>query len=128
MELKIEQLQLDNAALLQGTKRPLPLSDERSGYIYIIRTKHASDMHVPIYKIGFTKNIFQRVRQYPKGAKLMFAQMYSDAREKEYRLHQFLHSLQCKQQHNIVSRSDYGSEYYESDLQNLINTVHEVLK
>jgi T5orf172 domain len=46
--------------------------DKKYGYLYIIHIREHIRFNENIYKIGCTKDITQRLRQYPKGSKLLF--------------------------------------------------------
>lgn len=120
LEEKVKQLELQNQILEAASKSPLPLSNEDCGYIYVVRTKHASDLRVSVHKVGATSQLKQRVPQYPFGAELMFCHKYEKAKKNEARLHQFLRSDDC---HDVKARPDFGTEFYEADIYVLIKTI-----
>lgn len=124
LEEKVKQLELQNQILEASSKNPLPLSNEDCGYIYVVRTKHASDLRVSVHKVGVTSQLKQRVPQYPFGAELIFCHKYEKAKKKELRLHQFLHSDDCN---DVKARPDFGTEFYEADIYVLIKTIERFM-
>lgn len=120
LQEKVKQLQLKNQILEASSKDPLPLSNEECGYIYVVRTKHASDLRVSVHKVGVTSQLKQRVPQYPFGAELVFSHKYENAKKKEARLHQYLRSDECNE---VKARPDFGTEFYEADVYILIKTI-----
>lgn len=125
LQEQIKELQIQNQILTSSSKDPLPLSNERCGYIYVVRTKHASDLRVSVHKVGVTAQLKQRVPQYPCGAELMFCHKYEDAKKKEILLHKHLRSDDCN---NIDARLDFGSEFYECDIYYLIESIMNFMK
>jgi hypothetical protein len=83
-----------------------------SGYNYIIQTRESQRMKENVYKIGRTKCIQKRFKQYPKGSKLIYSRKSSDDKISE-----------CLLKRNFANifrqRKDYGSEYFEGEIQNM---------
>lgn len=116
-----EKLRLELEELRTVSDRDaLPLLDENCNYIYVIQRVHEMQMRLPIYKVGVTMEMERRHSQYPKGAKLLFCQVYPDARKKEQRLHKALRSGECP---DVKVRLDKGNEYYEGDVTVLIKYI-----
>lgn len=90
------------------------------GYIYIIYTREFLKHQEPVYKIGRSDNVLCRMRQYPRGSKLIFAQYVHDdcLLEKHVLNHLTGH---------FKARTDIGSEYFEGDVQQLIAHVQTIL-
>lgn len=78
-------------------------------YIYVIKISEYARCGDLILKIGRTENLFNRIKQYPKGSLLLYAQRVFDFINAEKRLKEFLDNMKscCK------SRKDIGSEWYE---------------
>lgn len=116
-----EKLRLELEELRTVTDRDtLPLLDDNCNYIYVVQRSHEMQMRLPIYKVGVTMEMERRHSQYPKGAKLLFCQVYPDARTKEQLLHKALRSGKCPA---VKVRPDKGSEYYEGDVTVLIKYI-----
>lgn len=90
------------------------------GYIYIIYTREFLKHQEPVYKIGRSDNVLCRMRQYPRGSKLIFAQYVHDdcLMEKHVLNHLIGH---------FKARTDIGTEYFEGDLSQIIYHVQTVL-
>lgn len=78
-----------------------------------------------IYKIGQTKNIIKRFRQYPKGSKLLFSINCTNAKLKESEILKYL-----KENNEYYHYKEAGNEYFKCDLkkskldiQNIINLI-----
>jgi hypothetical protein len=84
------------------------------GYIYLIQEREFYNLKQPIYKIGRTINIHNRVRNYPKKSKLIT----------------YFNVLNCKNTEKVLIRQfkkrfkfrfDLGHEYFEGELQQMID-------
>jgi hypothetical protein len=85
-----------------------------SGLLYIVKLREHILTKENIYKIGRTKNIFQRINGYPKGTQLLFCINTEDIIKKETDLIQWLYQY---------NRKDLGKEYFQINLQKLINLI-----
>lgn len=85
-------------------------------YIYIIHCRASLNSNEPVYKIGKTSDIKQRISGYDKGSVLLFTLYVNECDQFE----QYL--IQC---FNIkyTHRSDYGTEYFEGDLNDMLSTI-----
>jgi hypothetical protein len=91
-----------------------------NGYLYIIHVREFHLQNRPIYKIGRTSDILKRFAQYPKNSKLLFVLPTTDAITFERLV---LGSFRNKYIHN----TEYGKEYFEGDLTNMINTMTRIV-
>ena len=89
-----------------------------SGYIYIIKTRECIRMKENIYKIGRTEDILKRMKQYPKGSKLIYTVLTDNVVEMEGRL---LFLLKDYVNH------DLGSEYIDYNINLLKKIVDETV-
>ena len=125
MQRKLEDMEIEKAQykLLCEMDSKLPLSSGE--VIYIIRTRHALDANLRIYKVGYSKVFLNRAKQYPKGAQVLFVIAADKARDLERTLHDALQNGGCK---GIKSRPDCGAEYYEGDIYKLLDYVTAAAK
>ena len=90
----------------------LNLKYGNSGYNYIIQTRESQRMKENMYKIGRTNVFKKHFKQYPKGSKLIHSRKSSDDKMSE-----------CLLKRNFANifrqRKDYGSEYFEGEIQNM---------
>lgn len=90
------------------------------GYIYVIYTREFLKHQEPVYKVGKTENIVARLKQYPRGSKLLFVQYVHDC-----------HLLESHVLNHLTStfkvRTDIGAEYFEGDIMKLLAEVHTIV-
>lgn len=113
---EVERLR-ERLALLE-TKNVLPVPSGEG--VYIVRTRHVLDTRQLIYKCGFSLDMKTRLRQYPKGSQLLFFICADNARQLEARIHNTL-----REDSAVKQRKDFGSEYYEAKLEDLIDVMLE---
>lgn len=86
------------------------------GYIYVIHSQNHILLNLPIYKIGMTENIKRRFNQYPKGSKLLYhSECYYYKECEKYLISEFIKKY--------IQKKDYGNEYFEGDIDNIISDV-----
>jgi hypothetical protein len=78
------------------------------GHIYIIREREFIRLNEDIYKVGRTKNLKQRFRDYPKGSEVIFCYQVDDTIEIEKIVLSELRNC-------FKNRRDIGSEYFEGN-------------
>lgn len=131
-KLELEMLQKEEIIRKQGEiirkqeeiirkqEEELNLKYGNSGYNYIIQTRESQRMKENVYKIGRTKCIQKRFKQYPKGSKLIYSRKSSDDKMSE-----------CLLKRNFANvfrqRKDYGSEYFEGEIQNMKTEFDNIL-
>lgn len=93
--------------------------------IYIVRTRHALDARLSVYKIGFSTKVAKRALQYPKGSQLLFVIAIEGGQTTEAALHKDLRSETFE---SLKPRTDFGNEYYECDIKLLIQYVTDLVK
>ena len=93
-----------------------------SEYIYLIHPREFIRMKQSVYKIGRTaQSPDKRLGQYPKNTKLYFLLAVDNCIDTETMLLRVF-----RKQFN--ARTDYGSEYFEGDLQEMIETIVESVR
>lgn len=53
------------------------------GHIYLLREREFVNTGVPIYKIGYSQDVFRRIKEYPKGSKVYLTLYVPDCKEFE---------------------------------------------
>lgn len=91
-----------------------------TGYIYIVHTREFINLNKNIYKIGRTKNILNRIKNYPKGSEYLFVTTSFDeiAREKEI--------INCFKL-NFIQKKEFGTEYFEGDIYKMIFLIKKII-
>jgi hypothetical protein len=89
-----------------------------SGTIYIIWVREFLRLNEPIYKLGRTENIINRVMQYPKGSRLLCS-IYCDDEKKIETL------LKRKFNIEFKARPDFGAEYFEGNINKMIEIIYK---
>lgn len=100
-----------------------PFSSSDCLHIYVVETRHAMEMKLSVYKVGVTKSIIDRSQQYPKQSRVLFSQVYPNARSRETLLHRAMRS-----QPQFKIRTDWGREYYEGNVHEIIEFVSTFMK
>ena len=89
-------------------------------YIYIVIIREFINSKQEVYKIGYTKDIFQRMKGYPKGSKLLFITIVGcDGVLIESKIKKELGT-------KFKARTDCGTEYFEGDFGAIRKSVLEI--
>jgi hypothetical protein len=91
--------------------------------IYIIHERTFVELNANIYKIGKTKNIKSRLNGYTKGSKLVFSISCNDCDSAEKLILNYL-----KTNDNYIHAKQYGNEYFQCDVNNLISDIYKLIK
>ena len=85
-------------------------------FMYILQEREFVNSKQNIYKIGVTKDFSSRVSSYPKGSKVFCVKPVEGDPETD-----------CLQKFRnlFISRVDIGSEYFEGDINLMINTMYK---
>jgi hypothetical protein len=111
----IELLKIENNELKSKNK----LHNELE-YIYIIHPIYC--INTNIYKIGRSNNVINRHRQYPKGSELLFTITCHNSKLVEQNILNYL-----KTNDNYIQVKKYGNEYFQCNLDILINDIHNII-
>ena len=87
-----------------------------SGYVYVVKLREHINMASPVYKIGRSKSVTQRMCDYPAGSALLLTCQTSDMMSCERLIIQRLIGSQYR-------RMDLGNEYFEGNLGEIMQTV-----
>lgn len=115
LKLEIKNLKEENNLLKQNSK-----THPNNEFIYI--THCAQYINTNIYKIGQTKNIMNRFRQYPKGSEMLFMFSCNNAKHMESKILKYL-----KLNNNNIWYKDAGNEYFQCDINNLKSDIYNIL-
>jgi hypothetical protein len=96
-------------------------TEAEPGFNYIIHTREALRANDNVYKIGRCQCIKKRFSDYPSGSKLMH---YSRTKDNKISESILKHVFANKFTH----RSDYGTEYFEGNFQDMKNEFDEILE
>jgi hypothetical protein len=115
LETKINILEIENKCLKQNNK-----IHNDNEYIYIIHP--AQCININIYKIGRTKNIINRFKDYPKGSELLFSISCKNSSLIESKILNYL-----RNNDNYINSKEHGSEYFQCNLNNLKNDISKII-
>ncbi len=92
-------------------------NQNKKGFIYLVHVREFIRMKEDVYKIGYTRrDIEQRMNGYPKGSKILFSISVKDAKYVELELIRIFKK-------KFVQKKDFGSEYFEGNLDNMTKTI-----
>lgn len=89
--------------------------------LYIIQLRESIRLCEDVYKIGKTKDIYKRAKQYPKGSKVMMVIEVEDCNISE---RDVLNAFKVK----FKQRRDLGTEYFEGKLNEMIDHYKSICK
>jgi hypothetical protein len=94
----------------------IELSEKKKNSMYIIQEREFFNLRQPVYKLGITETIHNRMGQYPKGSKIICIHpVYGDP------------EALCLQKFRTVfiPRTDIGSEYFQGDVDLMVKYLLE---
>ena len=94
--------------------------DVDKGSIYIMYTRACKNGDEGVYKIGKTGDYIKRQSQYTKGGEMIFVANVNNRHESE----NLLKAGFCKE---FKQRRDYGTEYYEGDIFEMVLLLKDIL-
>lgn len=97
-------------------------NNDTLGYLYIIKEREFIKLNENIYKIGRTKDIIKRYKQYPKNSIIIYSVMLKKYHELEKKW-----LMNLNQNKNIINRNDIGREYFEGDYIIIINELMQLI-
>lgn len=115
-----EDLQKENQQLKQELEE-CKAKIGKQGYNYIVHTRESQRTNENVFKIGRTKCIEKRLKQYPKGTKLVHLRNSKDDICSES-------ILKRKFLTHFKQRSEYGSEYFEGDLSDMKIVFDKIMR
>ena len=121
-KLKDELTKLKTEKISKLTKELADKTTEAEpGFNYIIHTREALRANDKVYKIGRCQCIKKRFSDYPSGSKLIHYQRTKDNKISESILKHVFGN-------KFTHRSDYGTEYFEGNFQDMKNEFDEILE
>ena len=93
----------------------------KEGVIYLLKTRESIRMNEDVYKIGRTKNMKNRLQQYPKGSEFITTMKVNDQRMCE-RVLLYMFKDKFKQ------REDMGNEYFEGNLDQMKSVLCDIAR
>lgn len=96
------------------------IDDDVRGYLYIMQLREHANSAQDVFKVGRTRDIIQRMADYPSNSALLFCAQVSDMFEGEKRL---LAALRIAH----TQRTDIGSEYFEAPYGDIVTAVNAVV-
>lgn len=116
LQKKLDEMkaELEIYKLQEGREPKKALTD----IIYILQTRHSFAADMNVFKVGKTKNMSSRLGGYPKGSHVIaqFACINADVLETK---------LLQKLRATFKERKDFGAEYFECHLRQLLMKVAE---
>ena len=88
--------------------------------VYIIHTREFINANLPIYKLGRSNNLSNRVKQYPNGSNIMCIMHCSNSILCEKNLIELFIKI-------FIRKKNYGNEYFEGDIDEMIFTIIKYL-
>jgi DNA-directed RNA polymerase subunit RPC12/RpoP len=92
------------------------------GFIYIIHEREFIRLKEDTYKIGRTQDYEERLTQYPKSSKLIKVFKVTNMHISETEIKRYLSNIK-----DIKRKTEYGSEYFETNIANLISNMEVCL-
>lgn len=96
-------------------------SSNPNEFIYLIQLREFVRNNEPVYKIGRTKQSYEkRIRSYPRGSSLFFYHAVDDCVTTETNIKQYLSE-------KFTQRRDLGLEYFEGDCKLIMKSIKQLL-
>jgi hypothetical protein len=92
------------------------MSSPTPGYLYVIWLREFLEQDEPVYEVGHTSDLCERLAQYPKESRLLFSVWIEDTRESERQVYAVLNDF-------FLHRTDIGRNYYEGNLQRILRVI-----
>jgi hypothetical protein len=90
-------------------------------YIYLIHTRASLNIKEPVYKIGKTADFSKRISGYDKGSEPILMLYVNNCDIFEKRIIEIFNT-------NFIKRSDYGNEYFEGNVSDMIGIIMDNFK
>jgi hypothetical protein len=122
-ELKLENEKLkkiidEKNKIIELYKKNINMEEENDEeYIYIIKEREFVKSKENVYKLGMTKNVKNRMGDYPRGSRIKDITSVKDAKKSEQDLLIIFRTI-------FIQRSDIGTEYFQGDLDSMRNQIH----
>jgi len=114
LKQEVQRLEIENKYLKSIQIEEVP--QEKRNSMYLLQEREFFNLKQPVYKIGITETVRNRMGQYPKGSKIIFI-MPVDGDPEQLCLVKF--------RSQFIPRTDVGSEYFQGDADLMVKTVIE---
>lgn len=104
------------------TTRVDPKKEDYPGQLYIIHIREFWTQDIPIYKVGRSRDVFERMKSYPKKSILIYASYIDNIKYREELLLERL-----KQSPYVTQELEYGLEYFRGDPKLIKNILDDVV-
>jgi len=104
--------------LEEAKAKQIPIIESIDNFLYILQEREFILTRQNVYKLGITKTVRNRMTSYPKGSKI-YCVLPVEGDPETKCLHKF--------RELFTSRVDIGSEYFEGNINDMINTLYENL-
>ena len=94
------------------------IEEKHEEYIYIIKEREFVISKENVYKLGMSKNVKNRMSDYPKGSQIKDITAVINAKKSEEDLLDIFKKM-------FLQRTDIGKEYFQGDLQCMRNEIHK---
>jgi len=84
--------------------------------LYLIKLREFIKCNENVYKIGKSIRLNKRIKSYPKNSKLELVYLCNNCNKAEQKILNIFDN-------EFIKRKDYGNEYYEGDVQIMINII-----
>lgn len=95
------------------------INSNAPGELYVVQTRHCLHLCTPVYKVGRSMDAGRRLRQHPAGTLMMARLPVCRMKDSERVLLEMCRS-------RFKQRKDFGSEYFECDLVQLVGMLFMV--
>jgi hypothetical protein len=91
-----------------------------AGHIYLVQLREFINKNEQVYKIGRSRHLCDRFREYPKGSQLLLAM---------YTTNDVIHLKELKKKFatKFMCRPDLGQGYFEGSSSGMTHTIQEYL-
>jgi len=88
--------------------------------LYLIHTREFFIIRQPVYKIGRSYKLDNRVKQYPNGSQVLFTMKCKNSKDVKKNLIKLF-------KEKFVHKPYYGNEYFEGNEDEMINEIYKYL-
>jgi len=110
-EIKCDEAHISSFAVEKSKNK---ISKEKRNYMYLLQEREFIRSEQPVYKMGITKTLYNRMGQYPKGS-IIICVMPIDGDPETLCLHRF--------REIFIARTDIGSEYFQGNIDEMVKLL-----
>ena len=88
--------------------------------VYLLIEREFINSNTKVYKIGRTNDCLKRIKNYPKGSKLLFTSLCDNHYECENKIKEIF-------KNKYKQRTDIGLEYFEGDCNEMISDIVNII-